>query len=56
MKFLASVHGSDVEEVMSREHIKRLIDYGIFEYGVLLSGSNDPGNIAAIQRFGRGRH
>ena len=56
VKFLASVHGSDVEEVMSREHIKRLIDYGIFEYGVLLSGSNDPGNIAAIQRFGRGRH
>ncbi len=55
VRFLASVHGRDVEEVISRRHIRQLIDAGIFEYGVLLSGEHDPGNIAAIQRFGRGR-
>ncbi len=36
VKFLASVHGKSIDEVLKREHIKKLIDYGIFEYAVLL--------------------
>ncbi len=36
VKFIASVHGKSIDEVLKREHIKKLADYGIFEYAVLL--------------------
>lgn len=36
VKFLASVHGKSIDEVLKREHIKKLVDYGIFEFAVFL--------------------
>lgn len=36
VKFLASVHGKSIDEILKREHIKKLFDCGIFDYAVLL--------------------
>lgn len=36
VKFLASVHGKSIDEILKREHIKKLVDYGIFEFAVFL--------------------
>ncbi len=37
VKFIATVHGKSIEEILKRKHIKRLMDYGIFEYGAVIS-------------------
>ena len=36
VKFLASVHGKSIDEILKIEHLKKLLDYGIFEYAVLI--------------------
>lgn len=53
VKFVATVHGNNFEEVLSRPHIQKLFGYGIFEYGVLLENSSAPGVIREIKKFGR---
>ncbi len=53
VKFLASIHGKSLEEAMSREYTKKLVDHGIFDYGVLLGNSDTPGKIVEIKKLRR---
>lgn len=53
VNFLASIHGKSFEEIFSREYIKKIIDYEIFDYGVLLGKSDSPGKIVEIKKLGR---
>ena len=52
VRFLASVHGREIEEILKREHIKKLIDYGVFEYAVLLGSGISVGKVKEIRKIG----
>lgn len=52
VKFLASVHGKTIDEVLQREHLKKLVSYGIFDYAVLLGSDNMLGMIKEIRKIG----
>ncbi|MBE6844920.1 MAG: hypothetical protein E7508_04290 [Ruminococcus sp.] len=52
VRFLASVHGRKIEEILQREHIKKLICHGIFEYAVLLDSGLSVGQIKEIRKIG----
>lgn len=51
VKFIASVHGSTIEEVLKRRNIAELISNGIFQYGVLLGSGSRIGEIIKIQKL-----
>lgn len=53
VKFLASIHGKSFEELYIRENVRKIIDHEIFDYGVLLGGSEEPGKIIEIKKLGR---
>ena len=53
VNFLASIHGKSFEEVMSREYVKKIFDYEIFDYGILLGKSDTPGKIIEIKKIRR---
>lgn len=51
VKFIASVHGSSIEEILKRSNIAKLISNGIFQYGVLLGAGSRLGEIIEIQKL-----
>lgn len=51
VKFISSVHGSSIEEILKRSNIAKLISNGIFQYGVLLGSGNRLGEIIEIQKL-----
>lgn len=51
VKFIASVHGSTIEEILKRNNIAKLISNGIFQYGVLLGSGSRLGEIIEIQKL-----
>ena len=53
VKFLASIHGSSLEEALSGEYTKKFVEHGIFDYGVLLGKSDTPGKIVEIKKLRR---
>jgi len=52
VKFIASVHGRTIDEVLKREHIKKLVDYGVFENAVLLGSGSVTGKVIEIRKIG----
>ncbi len=52
VKFAASVHGNSIDEILQREHLKKLVDCGIFEYAVLLGSGAEVGKITEIKKIG----
>lgn len=51
VKFIASVHGSTIEEILKRNNIAKLISNGIFQYGVLLGSGSRLGEIIEIKKL-----
>lgn len=51
VKFISSVHGSSIEEILKRSNIAKLISNDIFQYGVLLGSGNRLGEIIEIQKL-----
>lgn len=51
VKFCASVHGNDLEDLWKRPGIKKLLESGAFRYAVILEGSEMPGKIREIRRI-----
>ncbi len=52
VKFTASVHGCSIDEVLQREHLKKLVSYGIFDYAVLLGSGAEIGKVMEIRKIG----
>ena len=51
VKFIATVHGSSVEEVLKRRNIADLISNEIFQYGVLLGSGSRIGEVMEIKKI-----
>ena len=47
-KMIATVHGSDVEQLAARKYIGRLLSDGLFERYILLKGAQRPGEIQSV--------
>ncbi len=48
---IATAHGSDIDEVLRRPNIKRLIDGGVFKKGIALVGKEDPCMVKELVDF-----
>jgi stage III sporulation protein SpoIIIAA len=46
--FIATAHGSNLEEVLLRPNIKRLIDAKVFKKVVVLKGKESPCEVAEV--------
>ena len=51
VKIVAAAHAGSMEDIMSRETLKPLIDAGVFEYAALLGSSTMPGSLSAVKRL-----
>lgn len=54
VKFCATVHGSNFEEMCSRTVMKKLLGSDVFRYAVILSGGENPSEIREIRRLDHG--
>lgn len=51
VKFCATIHGSDWEEIISGEMAKNLMKRRIFKYAAILHGAEEPGKIREIKKL-----
>ena len=51
VNFIATAHGSSLEEVLRRPNIKRLVDAGAFKKGIVLCGRQAPCTIKELVSF-----
>ncbi len=51
VKFCATIHGSDWEEIISGEMAKNLMKRRIFKYAAILHGADEPGKIREIKKL-----
>lgn len=52
VRFAATIHAGNFDELMSRNIAKRLIGAGVFTHAVILRGSGEPSAVAEIRRLG----
>lgn len=51
VKMIFTMHGSSVEDIKRKTGMKELINNGIFEEIIILSGRNGPGTIEKVERL-----
>ena len=51
VNFIATAHGSSIEEVLRRPNIKTLVNAGVFKKAVVLSGKDAPCGIKGVVSF-----
>jgi stage III sporulation protein AA len=51
VNFIATAHGSSIEEVLRRPNIKTLVDAGVFKKAVVLAGKDAPCRIKGVVSF-----
>ncbi len=51
VKFISTAHADSFENLMKRRYLYDLIDSGIFEYAVIMSGSSEAGKIKDVRRI-----
>ena len=51
VKMIFTMHGSSVDDIKRKTGIKELIDNGLFEEVIILSGRNGPGTIEKIEKL-----
>ncbi len=51
VNFIATAHGSSIEEVLRRPNIKTLVNAGVFKKAVVLSGKEAPCGIKGVVSF-----
>lgn len=51
VKMIFTMHGSSVDDIKRKTGIKELIDNGLFEEVIILSGKNGPGTIEKIEKL-----
>lgn len=51
VKFISTVHADSFENLVKRPYLYELINSGIFEYAVIMSGSSEAGKIKDIRRI-----
>lgn len=52
VRFCATIHGINFDDVMMRPIMKKLTERGVFGYAVMLEGSRNAGKIREIRRIG----
>ena len=51
VSFIATAHGSSMEEVLRRPNIKRLVNAGAFKKAVVLCGKDNPCKVKEMVVF-----
>ena len=51
VKFISTAHADSFENLVKRPYLYELINSGIFEYAVIMSGSSEAGKIKDIRRI-----
>ncbi len=51
VKFIASVHAENFDDLSRRVFLKEILSYGVFDYAVFLEGTFSPGKIREIRRL-----
>lgn len=52
VKMIATAHAATMTELLGRRQLRRLLDYGVFDQIVRLSGSDEPGRIVETREVG----
>ena len=52
VKFAATIHAENYDQLLSREVFKKLHKVGFFDLAVFLSGSDSPSKVREIRRIG----
>lgn len=51
VRFIASIHAESIDDIRKGRFISKVIDAGIFDYGVFLHGEQFPGKVREIRRL-----
>lgn len=51
VKFISTAHADSFENLIKRKYLRDIVETGVFDYAVIMSGSSDAGKIKDIRRI-----